>query len=451
MIRLMKWSEKPQWADLLDIVFESHLSYPAKLFGIPEDDICDYLDSPSSDLLVYAIFEDFFASSFGERGELNVIDDYLKRRGKREPALVRNYLKALRDSTVSLYEIIDLNPGKSVKLRDLLQGDRTLTVQEKMVSEYAAIWDCLAARVVAVRGKNYFTVSIMQFTRFMAEETMTAVEGLIRTHKRQQLKRLRKRRRKSSAKLHVSREEALKTLPAAQMFTCAWLYDKILASQDTLPDLRNIDDESILLSDVRFPIVGDRADVIAALDKVAEFERADNENAWYWLESEDSDSEADSEFDQFSLGELEIGYAELRSNALVLSTSSAERAELGQALLAAELGDLVGRPLISYQDPFEILEESAEQESQPTFEENLETDYSAFDDYYLKALDDPIALLDHKTPREAAATEKGRWQVNEWLNRMQRLENLRAELANYEPYDLTWIWRELKIDLPRFR
>ena len=446
MARLIRWSEMPQWADLLEIVFESHLSYPAKLFGISDDEIYDYLDGPSSDTLVYAIIEDFFSSSFGEDGELNVVNDYLGRRGRRESALVKSYMKALRDSTVSLYEIIELDPGKSMKLRDLLQDDRTLTVQEKLVSENAALWDCFGARIVKVRGKNYFTLYIMHYSREVAEEIKAAIEGLIRTQKWQHLNRLRKQRRKLSAKLHLSRKEALKTLTSAPLFTYAWLYEQIVTSQVTLPDFRNTDEESIIFSEVRFPIVGDRADVIAALDEAADFERADKEAGWYWLESIDPDSEADSEF-----GELEFGYADLGPNVLVLSTSSAKRAELGQALLASMLGDLVGRSLVSFHHPFEMLGESAEKEISLTYEEMWETGQYTLDDFYHTTLDVPIPLLGDKTPREAAAAEKGRQQVIEWLEKMEKLERLRADLRNNEPYDLTWVWRELKIKPPRSR
>jgi hypothetical protein len=40
------------------------------------------------------VLEDFFAARFGEEGELNVVDDYLKRRGWREKVPAKHYLRA---------------------------------------------------------------------------------------------------------------------------------------------------------------------------------------------------------------------------------------------------------------------------------------------------------------------------------------------------------------------
>ena len=82
-------------------------------------------------------------------GELNVIDDYLKRRGWRESVPARRYLAALRDSTVSLYKVVDIVPGHHMTVRDLILGGEAVRVEEKLGSEGAAPWDRLAAGVVA--------------------------------------------------------------------------------------------------------------------------------------------------------------------------------------------------------------------------------------------------------------------------------------------------------------
>ena len=105
-------------------------------------------------MLSVFILEDFFTTRFGEHGELNVIDDYLKRRGWRESVPARRYLEALRDSIVSLYEVVDIVPGRRMTVRDLILGGDAVRVEEKLGSEGAAPWDRLAARVVAVNGKN---------------------------------------------------------------------------------------------------------------------------------------------------------------------------------------------------------------------------------------------------------------------------------------------------------
>ena len=103
------------------------------------------------------ILEDFFTARFGAQGERHVVDDCLRRRGWRESVPARRYLEALRDSTVSPYEVVDIVPGHSVTVRDLIHGGGPVRVEERRGSQPAALWDRLAARIVAVQGKNRFT------------------------------------------------------------------------------------------------------------------------------------------------------------------------------------------------------------------------------------------------------------------------------------------------------
>ncbi len=65
------------------------------------------------------------------RIQLNVIDDYLEQGGWREPVPARRCLRALRDSVVSLYQVVDLVPGRRMTVRDLIRGDGPVTVHEK--------------------------------------------------------------------------------------------------------------------------------------------------------------------------------------------------------------------------------------------------------------------------------------------------------------------------------
>lgn len=58
---------------------------------------------------------------------------------------------------LSLYVVIEVNPGRSMKLRDLLGDSRTILVQEKSAAKELVMWDCLAARVVSISGRNYMT------------------------------------------------------------------------------------------------------------------------------------------------------------------------------------------------------------------------------------------------------------------------------------------------------
>ena len=88
--RLLRWSEREEWAqrhlELRALHFACLGEMLAEL-GLPEDAL-DALPGEATDMLDVFIVEDFFTAWFGEREELNVVDDYLERRGWREQAPV---------------------------------------------------------------------------------------------------------------------------------------------------------------------------------------------------------------------------------------------------------------------------------------------------------------------------------------------------------------------------
>ena len=65
------------------------------------------------------------------------------------------------------------------------------------------------------------------------------------------------------------------------------------------------------------------------------------------------------------------------------------------------------------------------------------------DEHYHAVLDQPVKMLDDKTPRSAACTPHGRAKLAGWL---KYLENQTA--ANRDrglDYDFSWMWIELGV------
>ena len=71
------------------------------------------------------------------------------------------------------------------------------------------------------------------------------------------------------------------------------------------------------------------------------------------------------------------------------------------------------------------------------------------DAHYRHLLDDSLSELDGRTPRQAAATERGRRQVIDWLKDIENAECRRAAQHGFRPYETAWIWRELGIEAAR--
>ena len=98
---LLDWTDLDEWAPRLLEVHLDHLESVADILEVDGQERMEML-SDGVKMLNPFIIEDFLTAPFGDDGELNVIDEYLERRGWRESDSARRYLEAPRDSTPSL-------------------------------------------------------------------------------------------------------------------------------------------------------------------------------------------------------------------------------------------------------------------------------------------------------------------------------------------------------------
>jgi hypothetical protein len=348
---LIKWSEKDEWAAYRRQVFAEHFELIMERFDISDQEIVDLLDEAFG-MVCGFVLEDFFTARFGEEGELNVVDDYLKRRGWREKVPAKRYLEALRDSVATLYEVVDLDPGHSMTVRDVILGGDPVSVEEKLGSQSAARWDRIAGRIVTVNGKRYFTGALLLFPHHVADDVLSAVDRMAKRLKGELRRNAKKQDERAEIDDHGVRQLLLSGSVACRLLTQTWLVDALDKAQAPLPEIRNTDGEEIVFSQVRFPIVGDVAKIAATLDGIDRFERDDaGELRWSW-HGPGSPSQRMSRNWQEGLtfgsadegGRTSLGSAEIVGDALTLSANSRERAERGRDLLASQLGELVVAP-----------------------------------------------------------------------------------------------------------
>lgn len=254
---LLDWAATDEWTPQLMEVYREHLEAVADSFKLEADEVLAMLGDAAATLTAF-IAEDFFSARFGERGELNLVDDYLKQRGGGESALGRQYLEALRDSTPSLYEVVGIDPGSSLTVRDLLVPDGEVTVPERQGSQSASPWDRLAARIVPLDGERVFTGAVLVLSHQAASNAQGAFDRL-RKESRRFRKRAGERRRRRGRQSAVLQKQWIRSLPVAQVLSHFWLTDFLSQASAPLPELRNSDDEALVLCEVRFPIVGDAA------------------------------------------------------------------------------------------------------------------------------------------------------------------------------------------------
>jgi hypothetical protein len=138
------------------------------------EDIAEILGDDWAMTLWGCAFEDFLTQDFEVEGG-NIVDEYLKRRGWKEDAHAKAYMKALRTSIMSLYEVSEVVPVKSLMARDLVRGGEPIAVSEGTATKTLKQWDRIAARVVPVMGRNVFAGGLLPFT---PQATDALVDGL---------------------------------------------------------------------------------------------------------------------------------------------------------------------------------------------------------------------------------------------------------------------------------
>lgn len=452
---LMNWAERPDWSNEQEAVFNEHFVPVADRTGISPDELQQKLaERGSIHMLVGIIFEDFISRRIPP-DDRNIIDDYLKRRGWRESVIGRRYLQQLRDSLLSLYEIVDISPGNYCDVRDMVRGGKPVRIYEHMATQSLVKWDTIAARVLKSGKKHRFTGGILPFTREASQDLLKMLDNA-RTKARKELKRLAG---KEIMDTTLSQEELDTQLlqQSCRVFSQVWLLDTLDKLQAPLPELVNRDGEKLVFTETRFPIEEHhRQEIIQRLDATAEWERdSEDEPAWIWFTDSGTEDKPKQGIAMETLrdGQRPIGGTlELKSGALIFTANSMERTEWGKENLSTLMDELIGPPLSKIQTPESLMAEHddyelAEDDSEmadaidPEVESEIIHDY--LDNHYRNILDESIPILDGKSPRKCVRSKKGRKKVIEWLKSLENNEHRRAASQGQKPYDSTWMWVDL--------
>ncbi|MBB5049178.1 hypothetical protein HNR60_003952 [Rhodopseudomonas rhenobacensis] len=457
---LIKFSTREPWVDRFEEILEDHLIPACDETGLEVDDVVETIGQDLFTTTVWACaFEDFLTREFDD-GE-NVVDDYLKRRGWKESASVRAYMAALRDSTMSLYEVSDIVRG-SFRARDLIRGGEPVQIIERSATESLKPWDRIAARVVQVGAQMQIAGGVLAFDHETSEaflETFRRLDSLSIEEKREIAE---------AAELDFDEDAVSELSPTdrlravTSMFTTFWLIDVIdRVEAPEFPELHNSEGDELVLCEVSYPLAADTTsdDIRAALQTRPDF-HSTSPTSWSWVEQGKpaaarlADGEAEGRSLSFETwlddGALVLGNIRVEEQSVVLNANSRQRCDRGCALLSDILGPRVGQPTVKAEsieqimashdgampDPLDIPEEQ---------QRAIIHDY--MDRHYRDALDLPVAMLGGRTPRAAVTTDGGRSKVVDWL---KMLENHTAKSADpnspMAKYNFGWLWTELGVD-----
>src|SRR3954469_401443 len=160
---VMKWAQREEWRDRLDAIIADHLEPAFDEFDLAPDELPDLLGPGGYAQLIGCAFEDFVTCDFEPDGR-NVIDDYLKHRGRKEPVPARHYLEALPRSVMSIYEVVGTTPGRHFMARDMIRGGAPIQVRDKLASQGLAQWDRIAARRLPGGNEGHMAGGVVPLT-----------------------------------------------------------------------------------------------------------------------------------------------------------------------------------------------------------------------------------------------------------------------------------------------
>lgn len=440
---LMKYASRTPWDEAMDDILSAHLGPACEATGLEPDAIFEIVGDHWQGPLWGCAFEDLLTQELEPDGR-NLVEDYLKRRGWNEKTPNKAYMRALRDSVMSLYEVSEIVPGQSMTLRDLLRDVGPVTVREHSATQTLVNWDKIAARIVDVNGRYGISGALLPFGADGAARVIDAFSRL--ADDAQDTLGLNPR----------DRDGLLRA--SGPMFTNMWLLDCLgEAMPGSAPDMVNADGDDLVFHRIIFPlakgVIG--KSVVRRLNAAQWLEPA-SDSFWNWLAPVKKGEESQStKGKQAFVTTMEDGTpvfanVELNERKLIVEVNSAARAERAIVQMREWLGDSLNTPVTEIRTLAQLMADDAAHAPQdealdipPQEMERIVHDMLTRE--YAKTLDEPVPALSHKTPRALARTKAGRVKVADWL---KYIENGAAKSGTAEPmatYDFTWMWKELGV------
>ena len=461
---LIKWLAKEPWRGAFLEVLEYHTGPILEEYDLPDfDELGGLIGADYAMTLWGCAFEDFLTRNVEGAG--NIVDDYLKRRGWNESAGNKAYMAGLKDSVMNLYEVSDIQPGRSFLARDLINGGEPLRISERTATRTLKPWDRVAMRVVDVRGKMIIGGGLLPFDLDLSEHFLAAIsqgEGRkpadIRSIVGEPGTEMDGPGPGSPIGTNTNQSALGSNLaPPLSLYFLGHLIERII--DPAVPQFANSDGEDMEFMRLVYRLAkGVTAkEARAALDRIPQLHAA-SETFWNWLgqkkakrEKHYADRPHGFEFvTTTDDGSFVLGTIELNPKTIELCVNSQSRADRGRKMLEPFLSDLVGTPLVERQTLEQALSEDRDDGSSAAVpdlspDEKRSIIHTAMDRHYRAQLDQPIPGLGNISPRKAAKSKTGRKKLVAWL---KRLENQNAGHGADDPmasYDAAWIWEELGV------
>lgn len=394
----------------------------------------------------------------------NAIDFILKKRAALLPTQDKIYLKGLKNSYMSIYEVIDVKFDQSITVRNLLEDAPTpIIVKEKQGTHYICQWDLLGARLVTTPQATLFAGGLFILEREAANAAKEVIQNISKIMMSKENLRLFEKDTKDPVLM-------IKKMWAKEIVQ-NWFMEEMAKKEG--PTFLNYDGDRLEFYTIEFPLKVSTQEVTKKLNTFPELvphDIEDTPHAWIWPleEKKEKGRPLQKKIEKKKGKEIRIDsqlsdqdgsicryLAEIKimKKTLIIDVNSEKRADRMEDFFQTQLRTLIGNPTRIKHD-LERLSEQTDSREKPFSgipkEEEERLIRQMLDKHYREWLDDPLPFLNQKTPRQAAKTKKGLPTVIDLLKDMENLEIRAVKQGNRATaYNFDWMFSELGIEKDR--
>ncbi len=370
--------------------------YAGRVFGDELQEELEALETHPSMSPVFGVPWIAYVSEFDGRP---LLDSFLEDLGDSLRREERMWLEVQRKGWLSIWEVVAVDSGRSIDLRDVL------TSEERHVHEVSASKSVERHQLLLARVVDAGSMSLMCGMHPFA---LDPIEGAA------VIESVRKLLRRKTAVT----PDRLRDPKVAWRMLFGW--SDAIERRSTPPRLQNKDGDPILLTVDRWKF--DRArsgEVRARLGKIPGASPAD-----------------DDTFDFIDANDVLTGHVEITHHNLNASTNSIARADALRAQIESACEGLLRSHIRSHQDPLAQWDEMSSSPSAPPPPSSPEIDSvisEMKERHYTEWLTKPLPALNGKTPLEAARTKSGRAQLEALVKNIEMIE---SHMPAGERYDV---------------
>ncbi|MEE4204019.1 MAG: hypothetical protein V2I45_10335, partial [Halieaceae bacterium] len=168
-----------EWEGLLEELKSEMFATPSRVLGWSIDELDDLInESPYQPMAFGFLFEEYATARWDDAPK-SLAEAYLEHRGWREGTAGRAFLRALAESALRLWEVVEVTPGSHVDIRPYGTQEKPLRAYEQLGSESLRPWDVLAARLIKVNGKWGFTGGMLPLTPELAMRVQSTLDNVV--------------------------------------------------------------------------------------------------------------------------------------------------------------------------------------------------------------------------------------------------------------------------------